>query len=185
MGCKIKRDDDWSTSLGQVARANEILNWILRLKQHEIAVTDRAILVGFLDLWIIMVSDWYLAHNAGCAYELAASLPDCCAEKYQAMADLLKDIRLHLERWSITRLHKLRLDRLFVKSRVSKEWNLLVKIKLKAEWRHSVIPFLRCSPGTLLMHFGTAKETQYPKAGVWHGLMMKCFDIQSCGVTLI
>ena len=111
-------------------RATEILNWILRLEQHEISAKDRAALVGLLDLWIIMVSTWFLDCGLNCALDLARSLPDCCAEEYHGMVFLVKDIRLHLERWSQTRVHELRLKRLMVLAMVSKGWNVLISRRL-------------------------------------------------------
>ena len=92
------------------------------------------------------------------------------------MVFLLKDIRLHLERWSLTRVQKFRLRRLMVLSIVSKGWNLLVKGRLSEEWRKSVPSFLQCSPKISLADSGTPKETQFPKAGIRHWLMMRCIN---------
>ena len=37
-------------------------------------------------------------------------------------------------------------------------------------------PFLQCSPKISLADLGTPKETQFPKAGIWHGSMMRCIN---------
>ena len=59
-----------------------------------------------------------------CALDLARDLPDCCAEECHDTVFLLNDTRLHLERWSLTRVQKLRLRRLMALSIVSKRRNL-------------------------------------------------------------
>ena len=52
----------------------------------------------------------------------------------------------------------------------------MISRKLKEEWRKSVPYFLQCSPRIHLADLGTPKESQFPKAGIWHGLMLRCLN---------